>query len=262
MGLFRSAIQEYRHNGLKKAVNKSISFITRRIREEIWLFKLKISNNNIKYNNIRLNLDNPYISKDTKLRFMQGIHESQETQLINTYLPHDCNVIELGAGIGFISCYINELLDEQYSHIAVEAHPGLIPDLRRNAQLNNANFSICNKAYVSENTAVEFQIADDFRSGTVQSDERETIDVEGVSLAALLDMYNISKFTLVADIEGGEFDLLKNEADILGEYCEAAIIEFHNLPRYDIPDAINKLKNQGFIKEAKIDDVFVFMKAD
>jgi hypothetical protein len=51
---------------------------------------------------------------------------------------------------------------------------------------------------------------------------------------------------LIVDIEGGEFDLLDHELDVLVDACHTLFIEFHSYTNHDIEAYRTRLANNGF----------------
>src|ERR1700722_6435882 len=74
--------------------------------------------------------------------FVFGEYEAGERKLIRQFLRGDDRVIELGGGIGVLSCLVNSPLTARTQHLVVEANPELIPILRRHRELNRAGFEI------------------------------------------------------------------------------------------------------------------------
>jgi hypothetical protein len=69
-------------------------------------------------------------------RFAFDTYELPERELIRKYLPSNARVLELGGGIGVVSCLTNSLLRDKHAHVVVEANPLLIPFLESNRDLN------------------------------------------------------------------------------------------------------------------------------
>jgi FkbM family methyltransferase len=158
-------------------------------------------------------------------------YEQQESVAVSRFLDPELDVVELGAGIGFVSCLVNSKLSEAATHVAVEANPKLIESLERNRELNDATFDIHHAAYSPTDSSVGLNVYDDFRSTGVFDKKGKTgreVTVAGVNLASIVRQYDIDHFTLVADIEGVEADLLLEEWGTISQKCETLIVEFHD----------------------------------
>lgn len=174
-------------------------------------------------------------------------YEAEEFDLVTKALPNDIDVIELGAGIGYISCLINKLTTVENTHVAVEANPRLIPIIKRNKDINDANFVILEKAYSSSGEQSRFYIDQAFpwSSTTNPRNENNVTAVENITLADICDKFGIHRFSLVCDIEGAEFDLIANEIGFLRSHCNVMIIEIHDTVDLEF-DPIDKIKQNGY----------------
>lgn len=206
----------------------------------------------IAYGSVTLDLDNELITPWIKRLLCRGYYEREEAELVGEYLDADSDVIELGAGIGYLSCYIDDQLDQSRTQIAVEANDHLISLIERNRTLNNGSYDLVNAAYSTGDGPVEFTVPDDLWSGHVQQtgNDADAVSVETVTLETLLDRYDLSQVAVVVDIEGSELDLIENELDVLESHCQLLIVEFHpNLSSDgadDIDRAKQKLDNSSF----------------
>lgn len=187
----------------------------------------KIFGEVIEHRGVKLYWNRAKAGVEVKLRFILGRYETTEADLINKYLGRTMDVIELGGGIGFTSCFINERVDTSTTHIVVEANKYLLPVLEANADLNECEFEIMNAAYASESDSVRFSPGASFWSGSLYRHGDKSVVVETTSLENLIGEFDLSTFALIVDIEGAEIDLLASELDVLESHCELLIIEFH-----------------------------------
>jgi FkbM family methyltransferase len=136
-------------------------------------------------------------------------------------------VVELGGSIGVVACVTNKLLKDQTAHLVVEANPLAIPYLERNKQLNRCKFEIMNRAVAYGSNTVTFRPSSDMcgNSVTTAGDENP-VTIPTAQLRDLLHHRGFSRFNLVCDIEGMEYDLVRNEADVL-KRADTIIIETH-----------------------------------
>lgn len=75
-----------------------------------------------------------------------GSYEWTEASLIDQWIPADRPVIELGTGIGYVTCLIEQHLDESCYYISVGANPGPVAAINRTKRLNAAEFVSINAA--------------------------------------------------------------------------------------------------------------------
>lgn len=91
----------------------------------------------------------------------------------------------------------------------------------------------------------------------------ESIEVEGVSISSLLRENNIDKFSLVANAEGAEYDLLYEEMEILKKMCEIMIVGFHDVEQYNINKTISHIQDNGFNRiEMKVNRKVLFKNSN
>jgi len=76
--------------------------------------------------------------------FVSGNYELQERKLITKYIKSSDRVLELGGGVGAVSCMLNKKLADQSKHLVIEANPELIPILEHNGINNNCRFKTLN----------------------------------------------------------------------------------------------------------------------
>lgn len=219
--------------------------------------------NTFKHKGIELDLSDEVISN----KFRQAIrnksdYEIQEYELVNDYLPTDCDVIELGGGIGFISCIISNIITQNSTHIVIEPTLELINIIERNMILNNCMFKIINAAYAPNSESVTlYRRKEAYENTTLQFDDNDDIilhkrDVRTIQLQTLVDTFNTEDFTLVCDIEGQEKNLVTYEMDILEKYCDIIIMEIHNPVKNE---TLNILNDSIFSLEEKQDNVYVYL---
>lgn len=183
---------------------------------------------------IELDLSNDIISN----KFRQIIrnrddYEQEEYRLVNKYLNEsESDIIELGGGIGFISCVISNIISDDSKHIVIEPTFELIHAIEKNMELNDCKFKILNAAYAPPGESVTlYKRKEAYENSTIQNNNEIIIDEENVrsiSLENLIDTYSIEQFILISDIEGQEKELINNEMDMLELYCDMIIIEIHD----------------------------------
>lgn len=177
----------------------------------------------------------PLVDDATRVGLFLHTYESSERRAIERFLAPRRPVIELGASIGFISLLIARKAHPS-TQIAVEANPDLIPVLRRNLESNGASGVIVLHAAVAYDGAneVPFQVSNDNLGGRLAvgaGSDRVLRRVPSVTLQQILDQNQIDAFTLVADIEGAEWDLMEHESEATSRRCRQAIFELHEIER-------------------------------
>lgn len=150
----------------------------------------------------------------------EGDYEEPERRLLEEHLSPDDRVIELGAGMGFMAnLYGRRCPNER--HLAIEASPEMSAlaatntSHLTNVQVLNAVAARPAPTSAGQAPSVPFHIYESFWGSSTEplhltDPERRlvrTVQVPVVDLDALIAEYRCT--TLVCDIEGGEFDLLR-----------------------------------------------------
>jgi FkbM family methyltransferase len=176
---------------------------------------------------ITISMDSRLLSAKIKGTIIANTYEYAERQLIQKYLP-DEPTIELGGSIGVCACVLNRRLTLPHRHVVVEAHPGLIPLLKKNRALNHCQFHIVEAAisYGSANVTF-FSNADSLTGSTYRRGEGEPMSVPATTLQRIAESEGFEYFNLICDIQGSEIDLVDHELTFLAEHTGLLIIEIH-----------------------------------
>lgn len=156
------------------------------------------------------------------------------------------DVIELGAGTGFMSCRLSSAMYGDLEYHAVEANPSIIPVTERVEELNECSFHIEHRAYAYDRSEVQLKIYESFNESTVKSgrgESKEVISVPAASLRELRDTFGLSNFVLYANMEGSEYELLDNEIELIREHCPWIVIGFHDFTSADTDDYFEALSD-------------------
>lgn len=239
-------IDLYRERGLARVKDGIVDFVRYRAKENCSgpIGRLvELNGNRVSYHGVILDLSDTVISTQLKARFPLGLYEDHEIELIDHHLPDDKPVVELGSGIGFISCFTDARISD-VKHIVVEANPKLVEIVETNRELNDATFDISHSAYQSSGSETDFYIHEKFVGGSVQRTTDRAIKADGRCLKDILG--SLKNITIIVDIEGGEFDLLENEMDVLVTHCSYLFIEFHEFTDANIEQYEKELLDAGF----------------
>lgn len=148
---------------------------------------------------------NDYLSPKLIEKLYCGDYEKGELKSIRKHLQPDDIVMELGAGLGFISLYCSKRIGSERV-FAFEANPQLERYIRRNCELNGLfpNLEIC---LLSEQIGKQdFFIKEDFwSSSSISTKNSRPIVVPTRSLND--EIRRIKPTFLILDIEGGEYEL-------------------------------------------------------
>jgi FkbM family methyltransferase len=234
--------------------------------EESLLWRLRVRINLILRKQIEINgvsmKTSDKISTNIGGSLLKGNYEHSEYILLKEHLPREDDIIELGAGIGYISCIANKLKNPNSSQVVVEANKDIVPLLTANKTLNKCDFKTISSAYSPTKNKVQLKINKDFWSSSHIKDEvnQYEMEVDTTDLEEILSNEDIGRFTLICDIEGGEIELIK-EVDLLEKKCQKIMIELHQLDdNSEHPDTyhvVETLENNNFHKLDKEGNVVV-----
>lgn len=152
----------------------------------------------------------------------EGRYETEELDAIVSATRPGDRVLELGAGIGFISSFVAQRLGVERV-VAVEANPKLIEVARRNHAINNVPVELVNAVVAQENGTVPFYMHADFwRCSMTPQPDTEEVRLPARALRDLLA--EVRPSLLIVDIEGGELTVFDG-IDLSG--VREAILEVH-----------------------------------
>lgn len=175
----------------------------------------------------------PYskIPKASIFELNRGTYEDVERYFIKKYLPTEAFVIELGASIGVISCHILE--KKPVRLISFEAVEKWAQVARETLNLNFKDpipFEVVQLAIgaVGQSHVIFNSSSKDNLGGQISSTPTDiSMIVPAISLFDLNRIYNVPHGAwLIMDIEGMEWDIIKNQSDALGKY-DGVIVECH-----------------------------------
>ena len=151
-----------------------------------------------------------------------GTYETAEIAAIDTALRPGDVVLELGAGLGFISSWVKTRGDAARV-VAIEADPRLMVVMALNHALNDAEVDARNGVVGAHDGATSFFLHREFwRSSPLELEDRTATTLPALSLGGLVA--DIQPHVIIADIEGGEASLF--EAVPL-DHVRTLIIEVH-----------------------------------
>ncbi|MBL8163904.1 MAG: FkbM family methyltransferase [Anaerolineae bacterium] len=179
-----------------------------------------------------------------KAEFVLDIYEKPERIAIQQFVHPINPVIEMGGGIGVISCITNKRLRNARQHLVVEANPLLIPSLEDSRQRNACQFEIVQAAigYTGDQTTLFVQRR--FVLSSLIRASGQAVQVSTMTLQKLLERadWKDTKITLICDIEGMEYDLIVKEIDTIRQHVATLVIEIH--PEFLDAAALSRIRSE------------------
>jgi FkbM family methyltransferase len=137
-------------------------------------------------------------------------YERGEARCVLARLAPDDVVLELGAGIGFLSALCARRVGSERV-TAVEANPALLPRIRATWAANGVAPTLVHGVLAREAGEAELHVANEFAASSLHAargadDARRRVRVPRLAVGELLA--RVAPTCLVIDIEGGEAELL------------------------------------------------------
>lgn len=248
MNLLESARRKYRSDGFVPLLIEGSSFLVERASARVRRGVLAVLGETVVDNSgVLMDFNSPVFTADMKDSIVLGQFGPRldwvET-ITSNIASADADVVEIGAGSGFMSTKVNAAIAPSLTHVAVEANPSVIPALERTRALNDAGFEVYNKAYAPHVDEVEFRVYDDFKSGTSETgrgDPSDLISVPATTLSEVSEAFDLESFVLYTNMEGKEFEMLDEEFDFIVEHCPRLVISFHSFTDHDVDEYLARL---------------------
>jgi FkbM family methyltransferase len=184
----------------------------------------------------------------TRIELITRRYEAPERRLVARYIKRTLPVVELGGSMGVVACVTNKLLKDPSAHVVIEANPLAVPLLELNKKLNRSQFEIVNQAIAYGAASVTFHPSSNLcESSITVAGDQPAVSVPATQLCEVVRQRGFSRFNLVCDIEGLEYDLVCHEAEALKN---AAIIIMETHARFigeeKISFTMSRLEQLGF----------------
>lgn len=166
-----------------------------------------------------------FISIPHRTRFYKDTHEKDERELGKKHIKPGATVLEIGAGIGIVSCFINRCLSDKAQQVSVEANPALIETIELNRDQNNAAFGI-EHCLVSRQEEGTFGVDNCIFISSAEDDKTNRVTVPVKTVEQIEEQHGLSFDTVFMDIQGGEYGFFRENPALLAK-CTMVILEFH-----------------------------------
>jgi FkbM family methyltransferase len=221
---------------------------------------VELAGNKVRIEGLKFSVDCPGITTSHKSTLCFGLHEIEERALLNRWLPADLPVVEIGGGLGVVSCLSNRKMSRPQDHVVVEANPLLVPLLEQNRDLNRCQFKVVNAALAYDTQMIELGIDSAFVGSSIEGSFDRTVSVPTTSVAAIADSNGFDRFSLISDCEGGEGALVDRELDTLRNRCRFLLVEIHpaRLGQEGFDRMIKRLLDAHFVLKEQLVQNWVF----
>ncbi|HSG28674.1 MAG TPA: FkbM family methyltransferase [Candidatus Krumholzibacterium sp.] len=202
-------------------------------------------------------------------RLFRGLYETAERDLVKRFVRPGDSILEIGASIGILTCFLAKSAGEQGRIVCVEPNVALKPHFDRQLRLNGITAELVNvlccplwgEAVPSEFASQTFQPSPDSLSGRMGSASGNGIAVPWKTASAICMERNLEPSVVIVDVEGTEKVWTRCPPGFPPS-VRAVIVEFH--PKITGPDvaggAIQAIVNSGFAITGMAGTVMAFQR--
>lgn len=187
---------------------------------------------------MRFPKDPRFIKGRLRSALRQNRYEAKETEAVLRVVRPDDVVIELGAGIGYMSTLVATKRAVRSVH-AFEANPHLIPYIRSVHAANGLeNAHVTHGILGASEGHVDFHVRGNLLSSSMMPfDDDQEVETHKVEVLDAAEVFaTVQPTVLICDIEGAEQDLIPT-LDLSN--LRAAVVELH--PQWIGPEGVNKV---------------------
>lgn len=184
--------------------------------------------NEVKIRGNIISVDPAYVSNDIiwMLLISPNMYEPELFSAVDTYLPRDNPVIELGCGIGALSVFINDRISNPYEQVSVEPNPYLQDMLEKTKENNSMVCTFLEAAVAYGSDKVEMVVSNNILSNHVSAKEREdTVQVKATTVEEIANNAGFTKepITLIMSIVGSEHSVILKESNFISNHVGCVI---------------------------------------
>ena len=166
-------------------------------------------------------------------------------------------VIEVGAGVGVLTTYLNDRLVLPTQQVSVEPNPYLIPSLEKTKSINTMGYSLVAKAVSYGSPNVTMSVGSSITQNKIMEGSMfvETITVPATTVEQIAaDARFTGNITLVMNIIGYEHEVVQHEPEFLKNNVTTVIAAVYTDGR-NTPDAFaTRMNHLGFTERERITD--------
>lgn len=176
------------------------------------------------------------VSPQAKASILLHLYERREIGLLRRHLRPDLDVIEAGGSLGVTGAVVASRLRPGRRLVVVEPNPELLPDLRSNLEAAggdgraiavHAALAYVPPAAGAEAGRAAFVAGADSVLGSVTNNPACGQPVEALTLDDLRRRWELARYALICDTEGGEWELINQPAGVFVG-CEQLFVEVHD----------------------------------
>ncbi len=184
-------------------------------------------------------------------------YDAELIREIDNWLDPKNPVIEVGAGVGVLSAYMNDMLILPTQQVSVEPNPYLIPSLEKTKTINALGYSLVAKAVSYGSPNVTMSVGSSITQNKIMDGSMfvETITVPATTVQKIADDARFTgNITLVMNIVGYEHDVIQHEAEFLRNNVTTVISAVYTDGK-NTPDTFSaRMNHLGFTERERQTD--------
>ena len=177
----------------------------KRIRRMLWPFPKAGYTTNF---GVRLPLKHPAITPPILKDIFFGVYESKEAELVQKKIAADDVVMEVGAGIGFLSALSAKVVGSERV-FAYEANPQLMDVIKQVHQLNRVAPTVSNVLLGEGAGEREFWLEKNYWASSLIQGSADATPIRVRQIDLNQEIQRIQPSFMILDIEGGEYEFLR-----------------------------------------------------
>lgn len=218
---------------------------------------------------IKVPLKSSPLSSRMRRRLLRGFYETAERELVKAFIEPGDRILEIGASIGILSCFLSRQAGNGGRVVSVEADPNLKRHFDAQLALNGLKAEWVNalccplwgQLVPARAQEKSFQPAANNLSGQAVASNQPSAPRSWLTAESICKQTGLQPTALMVDIEGSE-DVWAERAPRLPMSLRTVITEFH--PRLTgtrvAGQAIQSILNEGFRVAGLSETVLAFRR--
>lgn len=213
-------------------------------------------------------ISNPFI---WSLLLHPNDYDAGMIQEIDNWVQPNDPVIEIGAGVGVVTAYLNDMIIIPTAQVSVEPNPYLIESLKQTRSINTMGYTLVQKAVAYGSSEITMSIESEIMQNKITEESMfsNTITVPTTTVEELAENAGFSgNITLVMNILGEEHEVIQHEAEYISTHVDTIIAAVYTDGRNTPETFAMRMKYLGFEEREQIPDTaynyiaMAFTKAD
>ena len=178
----------------------------KRIKRILWHFPKAGYSTNF---GVRLPIRHPAITPPILKDIFFGVYESKEAELVGKKIAADDVVMEVGAGIGFLSALCAKITGSERV-FAYEANPQLMDVIKQVHELNQVAPTVSNVLLGEGEGECTFWLEKDYWASSLIQGSKDATPIRVRQIDLNQEIERIRPSFMILDIEGGEYEFLRH----------------------------------------------------